>query len=82
MMQVKGAFTAAWEAVSAQVYGPSVPAAELELAAMDASDAWQQIQEGSGVAAGLRESLLQGTQLVLTKGRAKAIERLRQLREL
>ena len=30
-MQVQGAYTAAWEAVSAQVYGPSVPAAQVSV---------------------------------------------------
>ena len=68
-MQVETAFTAAWDAVTAQVYGPSVMADELDLAAMDADEAWQQVQDGTGVATGLHESVLQGTQLALTKGK-------------
>lgn len=68
-MQVETAFIAAWDAVTAQVYGPSVLADELELAAMDADEAWQQVQNGTGLATGLHESVLQGTQLALTKGK-------------
>lgn len=68
-MQVKRAFIASWEAVAGQVYGPSVAADELELAAMDADEAWHQVQDGTGIAAGTHESVLQGTQLALSKGK-------------
>lgn len=68
-MQVQDAFTSAWQSVSPQVYGPSVSADELELAELDPNDAWQQVIEGSGVAAGVQGTLLQGSQLALTKGK-------------
>ena len=58
----------AWEAVAGQVYGPSVEAAELEMANITPEDSWQQVQDSSGLAAGLEQHVLDATQLAHTKG--------------
>ena len=68
LLQVEAAFLEAWEAVSGQVYGPSVDAEELELANVTPEDAWQQIQDSIGLAAGLEQHVLDATQLAHTKG--------------
>ena len=60
LMQVEGMFTATWAAMSAN---------ELDLAAINAEEAWQQLQDGTGIAAGTARNVLQGTQLALAKGK-------------
>lgn len=68
MLQLEGAFKSAWDMAASEMTNPSASPEDLELAAIEPADAWQQLQDSGGVAAGSHQAVLEGTQFALSRG--------------
>ncbi len=69
VMQIERAFTEAWEAAAGQLTNPKASPEDLELAAIEPEDAWQQLQDSTGVAAGALQQTLEATKFAHSKGK-------------
>lgn len=67
-MQVKTAFQVAWDAAAGQLTNPRASTEELELAQIEAEEAWQQLQQSHGIAAGARQQLVAATNFAMSTG--------------
>ena len=68
-MQIERAFTEAWETAAGQLTNPKASPDDLELAAIEPEDAWQQLQDSTGVAAGALQQTLAATKFADSKGK-------------
>ena len=53
---------------ASEMTNPSATPDDLELAEVEAADAWQQLQDFSGVAAGSSQAVQEGTRFALSRG--------------
>ena len=67
-LQIKRAFLIAWDAAAGQLTNPRASAEDLELAQVEAEDAWRQLQTSSGIATGSEHQPLEATKFALSKG--------------
>lgn len=68
MLQLETAFTSAWDAAAGDMTNPGAATDDLELADIEATDAWQQLQDSSGVASGSSQAVVEATQFALSRG--------------
>lgn len=68
VLQLKTAFTSAWDAAAGDMTNPGATTDDLELAEIEATDAWQQLQDSSGVAAGSSQAVVEATHFALSRG--------------
>ncbi|KAL0021594.1 hypothetical protein WJX79_001497 [Trebouxia sp. C0005] len=66
--QIERAFMEAWETAAGQLTNPKASPDDLELAAIEPEDAWQQLQDSTGVAAGAVLQTLEATKFARSKG--------------
>ncbi|KAL3134029.1 hypothetical protein ABBQ32_008463 [Trebouxia sp. C0010 RCD-2024] len=66
--QLETAFTSAWDAAAGDMTNPGAATDDLELADIEATDAWQQLQDSSGVASGSSQAVVEATQFALSRG--------------
>ncbi|DBA75355.1 TPA: hypothetical protein ACH3X1_010624 [Trebouxia sp. C0004] len=66
--QVERAFTEAWETAAGQLTNPKASPDDLEVAAIEPEDAWQQLQDSTGLAAGAVLQTLEATRYAHSKG--------------
>ncbi len=69
VMQIERAFTEVWETAAGQLTNPKASPDDLELAAIEPEDAWQQLQDSNGVAAGAVLQTLEATKFAQSKGK-------------
>ncbi len=69
VMQIERAFMDAWETAAGQLTNPKASPDDLELAAIEPEDAWQQLQDSTGVAAGAVQQTLEATKFAHSKGK-------------
>lgn len=68
VLQIELAFKRAWESGAAQLTNPKASPDDLELAAVEPEDAWQQLQESTGLAAGASAHVLEATKFAQQRG--------------
>ncbi len=62
------AFKKAWDIAAGQLTNPNASPDDLELAEIEPEDAWQQLQESTGLAAGANQEVVEATKFALSKG--------------
>ena len=67
-MQLESAFKSAWDMAASRMTNPSASPDDLELAEIEPADAWQQLQDSSGVAAGSSQAIHEATRFALSRG--------------
>ena len=67
-LQLESAFKSAWDMAASQIINPSASPDDLELAEIEPADAWQQLQDSSGVAAGSSQAIHEATRFALSRG--------------
>ena len=68
VLQIHTAFVRAWDAAAGQIANPRASAKDLELAQLEAEEAWKQLQESTGIAAEVKQQTLEGTKYAVSKG--------------
>ena len=68
-MQIESAFMEAWETAAGQLTNPKASPDDLELAAIEPEEAWQQLQDSTGVAAAAVVQTLEATKFAHSKGK-------------
>ncbi len=68
-MQIERAFMDAWETAAGQLTNPKASPDDLELATIEPEDAWQQLQDSTGVAEGALLHTLEATKFAHSKGK-------------
>ena len=69
VMQIERTFMEAWETAAGQLTNPKASPDDLELAAIEPEDAWQQLQDSTGVAADAVAQTLEATKFAHSKGK-------------
>ena len=68
LLQLERAFTSAWDAAASDMTNPGATPDDLELAEIEGTVAWRQLQDSTGVASGSSQAVTEATQFALSRG--------------
>ena len=67
-LQLESAFKSAWDMAASEMTNPDASPDDLELAGIEPADAWQQLLDSTGVAAGSSQAVHEATRFALSRG--------------
>lgn len=67
-LQLENAFMSSWERAAGDMTNPDASPDDLELAEVEAADAWLQLKDSTGVASGSSQAVKEATQFALSRG--------------